>query len=99
MSDAPQESRRFEDTIPQLANVDVPQELQDWIVERMAMYPDKKSAIIPCLMRAQKLHGWLSPEAIDQVAAVMQMTPARMSSVASFYDMFLMQPRGDSIGW
>jgi NADH:ubiquinone oxidoreductase subunit E len=91
------ESRRFEDTIPQLANVDVPQGLHDWIVERMAMYPDKKSAIIPCLMRAQKLHGWLSPEALDQVAAVMQMTPARMASVASFYDMFLMQPRGENI--
>jgi NADH-quinone oxidoreductase subunit E len=88
------ESRRFEDTIPQLANVDVPEELRVWIVERMAMYPDKKSAIIPCLMAAQKLHGWLSPEAVDQVAAVMQLTPAQLVSVASFYDMFELEPRG-----
>lgn len=90
------EARRFEDTIPQLANVDVPAELHEWIVDRMAMYPDKKSAIIPCLMAAQKTHGWLSPEAIDQVAAVMQFTPARLVSVASFYDMFELEPSGQN---
>lgn len=90
-----QPAKRFEDAIPQLADVDVPAELQSWIEQRMAMYPDKKSAIIPCLMAAQKLHGWLSPEAVDQVAAVMKLTPARLVSVASFYDMFELKPSGD----
>lgn len=90
-----QPAKRFEDAIPQLADVDVPAELQTWIEQRMAMYPDKKSAIIPCLMAAQKLHGWLSPEAVDQVAAVMKLTPARLVSVASFYDMFELKPSGD----
>ena len=94
MSDAAQ-VRRFEDTIPQLADVSIPSELQDWIEQRMAMYPDKKSAIIPCLMAAQKTHGWLSPEAVDQVAAVMKLTPARLVSVASFYDMFELKPSGN----
>jgi NADH:ubiquinone oxidoreductase subunit E len=89
------EARRFEDTIPQLADTDVPPELKAWIEERMTMYPDKKSAIIPCLMAAQKTHGWLSPEAIDQVAAVMKLTPARLVSVASFYDMFELEPSGN----
>ncbi|MGH2959186.1 MAG: NAD(P)H-dependent oxidoreductase subunit E [Solirubrobacterales bacterium] len=94
--DAPvKEARRFEDTIPQLANVDVPEALHSWIVDRMEMYPDKKSAIIPCLMAAQKTHGWLSPEAVDQVAAVMKLTPAELVSVASFYDMFQLKPSGD----
>lgn len=87
--------RRFEDTMPQLADVNVPVELKDWIDQRMAMYPDKKSAIIPCLMAAQKTHGWLSPEAVDQVAAVMKLTPARLVSVASFYDMFELEPSGN----
>lgn len=81
--------------IPQLADVDVPEELQRWLTERMEMYPDKASAIIPCLMEAQKTHGWLSPEAIDQVAAVMALTPARLLSVASFYDMFKLRPSGN----
>lgn len=86
--------KRFEDKVPQLADVEVPTELRDWILERMEMYPDKKSAIIPCLMAAQKAHGWLSPEAIRQVGALMQMTPARLVSVASFYDMFELEPTG-----
>lgn len=82
------------DAIPQIADVNVPDALRDWILERMEMYPEKNSAIIPCLMEAQKTHGWLSPEAIAQVAAVMQVTPARLVSVASFYDMFELEPKG-----
>ena len=38
-------------------------------------------------------HGWCSPEAITQVAAVMQVTPAYLISVATFYDMFKTTPR------
>lgn len=89
------ETARFEDAIPQLANVDVPDDLHQWIVDRMEMYPDKQSAIIPCLMAAQKTHGWLSPEAVDQVAAIMKLTPAQLVSVASFYDMFELEPSGN----
>ncbi|MBI5311040.1 MAG: NAD(P)H-dependent oxidoreductase subunit E [Actinobacteria bacterium] len=90
----PREVTRHEDAIPQLADVNVPDELKTWIEQRMAMYPDPKSATIPCLMQAQKLHGWLSPDAVRQVAAVMRVTPAYLVSVASFYDMFELQERG-----
>ncbi|MBI4896875.1 MAG: NAD(P)H-dependent oxidoreductase subunit E [Actinobacteria bacterium] len=94
MSAAPQNELRHEDSVPQLADVSVPAELKAWIEERMAMYPEPKSATIPCLMHAQKLHGWLSPDAVRQVAAVMRVTPAYLVSVASFYDMFELKPRG-----
>jgi NADH:ubiquinone oxidoreductase subunit E len=59
----------------------------------MAKYPDRRSAAIPALHAAQEVHGWCSPEAIDQVAAVMQLTPAYLISVATFYDMFKTTPR------
>ncbi len=49
----------------------------------MAKYPDRRSAAIPALHAAQALHGWCSPEAIEQVAAVMQLTPAYLTSVAT----------------
>jgi (2Fe-2S) ferredoxin len=39
------------------------------------------------------VHGWCSPEAITQVAAVMRLTPAYLTSVASFYDMFELLPK------
>jgi NADH:ubiquinone oxidoreductase subunit E len=58
----------------------------------MAKYPDRRSAVIPALHAAQQLHGWCSPEAIHQVAAVMQLTPAYLTSVATFYDMLETEP-------
>jgi len=58
----------------------------------MAKYPDRRSAVIPALRAAQELHGWCSPEAIHQVAAVMQLTPADLTSVATFYDMLENRP-------
>ncbi len=59
----------------------------------MAKYPDRRSAAIPALHAAQEVHGWCSPEAIEQVAAVMQLTPAYLTSVATFYDMLETYPK------
>jgi NADH-quinone oxidoreductase subunit E len=74
-------------TIPDPAEVDVPAELRAEIERLMALYPDRHSATLPALGAAQAVHGWCSDEAIRQVAAVMQVTPAYLSSVATFYDM------------
>ena len=78
--------------IPDRATTPVPAELRERIEAAMAKYPDRRSAVIPALHAAQQLHGWCSPEAIDQVAAVMQVTPAYLSSVATFYDMLETEP-------
>jgi NADH:ubiquinone oxidoreductase subunit E len=80
--------------IPDPASVDVPGELRAQIEDYMSRYPDYHSASIPALMAAQKWHGWCSDEAIKQVAAVMQVTPAYLSSVATFYDMLRTKPTG-----
>jgi NADH-quinone oxidoreductase subunit E len=81
-------------TIPDPASVEVPAELRAEIEARMAKYPDRHSATLPALAAAQKVHGWCSPEAVRQVAAVMQVTPAYLSSVATFYDMLRTRPAG-----
>jgi NADH-quinone oxidoreductase subunit E len=81
-------------TIPDPAAVDVPAELRAEIEAHMAKYPDRHSAVLPALAAAQRVHGWCSPEAIHQVAAVMQVTPAYLSSVATFYDMLRTRPVG-----
>ena len=60
----------------------------------MANYPDRRSAALPALAAAQRVHGWCSPEAIEQVACVMRVTPAYLESVASFYDMLETSPVG-----
>ena len=57
-------------------------------------YPESKSAILPALRIAQERHGWLSREAFEQVADALDLTPAYCMSVASFYDMFHLEPVG-----
>jgi NADH:ubiquinone oxidoreductase subunit E len=81
-------------TIPDPADLDIPADLREDIEEHMGRYPDRRSAVIPALHAAQRVHGWCSPVAIAQVAAVMQVTPAYLSSIASFYDMLNEEPVG-----
>ena len=80
--------------VPDLALLDVPGELRAEIEAAMARYPDRHSAALPALAAAQRRHGWCSPQAILQVAAVMRVTPAYLTSVATFYDMFELAPVG-----
>jgi NADH-quinone oxidoreductase subunit E len=79
--------------IPDPATTPVPDQLRVQIEAAMAKYPDRRSAAIPALHAAQDVHGWCSPEAIQQVACVMRLTPAYLTSVASFYDMFELHPK------
>jgi NADH:ubiquinone oxidoreductase subunit E len=67
--------------------VKVPDKLRKEIEAHMALYPDSRSAALPALEAAQRLHGWCSPEAIEQTAAVMGVTSAYLAAVATFYDM------------
>ena len=80
--------------VPDLATTPVPADLRHEIEGHMAKYPDRRSASIPALAAAQRRYGWCSPEAVAQVAAVMQLTPAYLTAVASFYDMLKTEPVG-----
>jgi NADH-quinone oxidoreductase E subunit len=65
------------------------------VQELRAQYPEPKSAILPALRLAQERHGgWLPREAFEQVADALELTPAYCRSVASFYDMFRLEPVG-----
>ena len=80
--------------VPDPATTPVPAELRAEIEDYMRRYPDFRSAAIPALHAAQKVHGWTSPEAIEQVACVMRLTPGYLAAIATFYDMFETQPKG-----
>jgi NADH-quinone oxidoreductase subunit E len=58
-------------------------------------YPDDRSALIPALRLAQEHYGYLTPEALREVAGVLGTTPAYCRSIASFYDMFNLAPVGE----
>ena len=86
---------RASEGIPELHDVDCPDDLREEIEERMSRYPDRHSASIPALWAVQRRYGWCTPQGIRQAAAVMRVTPAYLESVASFYDLLHTAPVGE----
>jgi NADH-quinone oxidoreductase subunit E len=80
--------------VPDPATTPVPAHVRAEIEAAMARYPDVRSASIPALHIVQQEHGWCSPTAIEQAACVMRLTPAYLTAVATFYDMFETEPKG-----
>ncbi len=65
--------------------------------ERERFPEGSRSATIPALRLAQEEYGWLPPEAIREVADALDLTPAYCHAVASFYDMFHLEPVGEHL--
>ena len=57
-------------------------------------YPVRRSAVMPALRLAQEKYGWLPPDAFREVADALDLTPAYCEAIASFYDMFHLEPVG-----
>ncbi|HYK89080.1 MAG TPA: NADH-quinone oxidoreductase subunit NuoE [Acidobacteriota bacterium] len=64
------------------------------IKELIAKYPHRRSALIPSLQLAQDDSGYLTPEAVRDVAAVFELSPNEVYEVASFYTMLHKKPVG-----
>jgi len=62
--------------------------------EIIARYPHKKSATIPLLHLAQDQDGWVTPEAMEEIAALLDLTPALVLGTCSFYTMLKREPVG-----
>ena len=59
-----------------------------------AKYPQARSAMLPVLWLVQRQEGWISQEAMEEVAEVMGCTVAEVYEVVSFYTMFHQRPVG-----
>ena len=67
----------------------------DEVRELAEQYPESRSAVMPALRLAQQHHGgWLPPEALLEVADGLDLTPGYVKGVATFYDMFHLDPVG-----
>jgi NADH-quinone oxidoreductase subunit E len=62
--------------------------------EIVARYPRPKSAILPLAHLAQDQNGWLSPEAMEQIAELTETTAADVLGTCSFYTMLKRRPCG-----
>src|SRR5438046_9735932 len=55
----------------------------DWILTR---YPTKEAALLPTLHLAQEVWGWISPETVHYVGSLLNLSPAPVFGVVSFYN-------------
>ena len=60
----------------------------------ISRYPTKQGALLPVLSLAQEIQGYVSPEAMDVVAEVLELPPAYVRGVATFYTMYNRRPVG-----
>jgi NADH-quinone oxidoreductase subunit E len=60
----------------------------------IARYPHAKSAMLPLLHLAQDRDGWVTPEAMEEIAALLDLTPALVLGTCSFYTMLKREPVG-----
>lgn len=62
--------------------------------ELIERYPSPKSALLPLLHLAQDRDGWVAPESMEELAAILGLSPAQVLGVCSFYSMLKREPVG-----
>jgi NADH-quinone oxidoreductase subunit E len=71
-----------------------PPEARQRIDRILARYPTKQAALLPVLWVAQETWGWISREASEEVARILDLTSAHVSGVLTFYTMYNLRPVG-----
>ena len=74
-----------------------PETLYDAVQAEIAKYPNRRGAMLPALHLTQAAYGWLSPEALTACSDAIGFSPAYCQAVASFYDMFFLEPVGTHV--
>lgn len=62
----------------------------------LAQYPEgkQKSAVLPLMHLAQRVYGYMSPEAKQDVAEIIDVDPTHVLSIAGFYSLYYEEPVG-----
>jgi NADH-quinone oxidoreductase E subunit len=63
----------------------------------LTRYPTKQAALLPVLWVAQETWGWISREAAEEVARILELTPAHVDGVLTFYTMYNLRPVGRNL--
>ena len=64
----------------------------DDLRDMLTRYPTKMAALLPALWMVQHEHGWVSAEGVAEVARVLELTPAYVQGVLTFYTMYHQHP-------
>ena len=63
----------------------------------LSRYPSKRSAVLPLCQLAQEEYGYLSREAINEVAEILELDPTEVRSLVGFYTLLREKPAGKYI--
>jgi NADH-quinone oxidoreductase subunit E len=89
--DNPYAKDRFPDPAVRLEFPEEAKKQFDWILTR---YPNKEAALLPVLHLAQEVWGWIRPEVVLYVSELLDLSPATVFGVVSFYNMYNQKPVG-----
>jgi NADH-quinone oxidoreductase E subunit len=62
--------------------------------ELLTRYPNKMAALLPALWIAQEAEGWVSEGSMEEIAGLLELTPAYVKGVVTFYTMYHQHPVG-----
>ncbi len=62
--------------------------------ELLTRYPTKMAALLPALWMVQHERGWVSEQGMAEVAGLLELTPAYVKGVVTFYTMYHQHPVG-----
>ena len=86
-------SRRYA-VLPAGRPAEFPPDARARIERILSRYPTKQAALLPILWVAQETWGWISREAAEEVARILELSPAHVSGVLTFYTMYNLEPVG-----
>jgi NADH-quinone oxidoreductase E subunit len=75
-------------------SVEFPDEAKKRFEYILTRYPNKEAALLPTLHLAQEVWGWISPETVMYVSELLDLSPANVFGVVSFYNMYNQKPVG-----
>jgi NADH-quinone oxidoreductase subunit E len=57
-------------------------------------YPNKRAVLLPALHHVQHVYGWIPTQAMEEIAAFLELAPAEVLDTASFYEEYWLKPKG-----
>lgn len=78
----------------EVADVTFDRSMEVQIVRTLQQYPDSGAALLPVLWQCQERWGWISPGIMEAVGKRLDLAPAFVEGVVSFYTMYQRRPPG-----
>jgi NADH-quinone oxidoreductase subunit E len=72
----------------------LPEETKQKIRRQLSRHERKSSAVLGALRTVQEHHGWVSDEAVVELANLLELSPAEIDSIATAYSKIFRRPVG-----